>query len=117
MVPAFVLLKSLPLTPGGKVDRRQLPPPELERDGPGKEYVAPRSELERRLVEIWEAMLDVRPVGVRDNFFDLGGHSLMEARLVAEVERRLGITLPLATIYYTRTVESLARILEQKKAA
>jgi aspartate racemase len=118
MVPAaFVMLKSLPLTPGGKVDRRQLPPPQFERDGADKEYVAPRTELERRLVEIWEAMLGVRPIGVKDNFFELGGHSLMEMRLVAEVERRIGITLPLATIYYTRTIESMARALERKKSS
>jgi amino acid adenylation domain-containing protein len=115
MVPAaFVMLKSFPLTPGGKVDRRQLPPPQFERDGADKEYVAPRTELERRLVEIWEAMLELRPIGVRDNFFELGGHSLMEMRLIAEVERRIGITLPLSTIYHTRTVESMARALERK---
>lgn len=117
MVPAaFVMLKGLPLTPGGKVDRRQLPPPQFERDGADKEYVAPRTELERRLVEIWEAMLELRPIGVRDNFFELGGHSLMEMRLVAEVERRIGLTLPLSMIYHTRTVESMARALERKKS-
>jgi amino acid adenylation domain-containing protein len=118
MVPAaFVMLKSLPLTPGGKVDRRQLPPPEIERDEADKKYVAPRNDMERRLVEIWEKMLGVRPIGVTDNFFELGGHSLLDARLVAEVERHIGVTLPLATIYHTRTVENLARTLERKKSA
>ena len=118
MVPAaFVMLKSLPLTPGGKVDRRQLPPPEIERDGPDKEYVAPRTETERALVTIWEEMLDVRPIGIRDNFFELGGHSLMDARLVAQVERRMGVTLPLATIYHTRTVENLAVTVERKRSS
>ncbi|MGH7855067.1 MAG: amino acid adenylation domain-containing protein, partial [Candidatus Binatia bacterium] len=118
MVPAaFVMLKSFPLTPGGKVDRRELPPPEIERDGPDKEYVAPRTETERQLVTIWETMLDVRPIGVRDNFFELGGHSLMDARLVAHVERRMGVTLPLATIYHTRTVENLAVTVERKRSS
>jgi thioesterase domain-containing protein/acyl carrier protein len=117
MVPAaFVMLKSLPLTPGGKVDRRQLPPPEIERDDGDKRYVAPRNDMERRLVEIWEKMLGVRPIGVTDNFFELGGHSLLDARLVAEVERRIGVTLPLGTIYHTRTVGNLARIVERKKS-
>ena len=117
MVPAaFVMLKSFPLTPGGKVDRRQLPPPEIERDGPDKAYVAPRTETERQLVGIWEEMLDVRPIGIRDNFFELGGHSLMDARLVAQVERRMGVTLPLATIYHTRTVENLAVTLERRRS-
>jgi amino acid adenylation domain-containing protein len=118
MVPAaFVMLKSLPLTPGGKVDRRELPPPEIERDGADKQYVAPRTETERQLVAIWEVMLDVRPVGIRDNFFELGGHSLMDARLVAEVEQRMGVTLPLATIYHTRTVENMAATVERKRSS
>ena len=118
MVPsAFVLLKSFPLTPGGKIDRQQLPPPEIERDEPDKQYLAPRSETESRLVEIWERMLDVRPIGVRDNFFELGGHSLLDARLVAEVEHGMGVTLPLATIYHTRTIENLAQTIERKKSA
>jgi thioesterase domain-containing protein len=62
-------------------------------------------------------MLGVRPIGVRDNFFELGGHSLMEVRLVGEIERKLGLTLPLTSLYYTRTVERLAKMLEQKGAA
>jgi amino acid adenylation domain-containing protein len=118
MVPAaFVMLKSLPLTPGGKVDRRELPPPEIDRDSADKQYVAPRTETERQLVAIWEAMLDVRPIGIRDNFFELGGHSLMDARLVAEVEGRMGVTLPLATIYHTRTVENMAATVERKRSS
>jgi amino acid adenylation domain-containing protein len=118
MVPAaFVMLKSLPLTPGGKIDRKLLPAPEIERDSPDKAYIAPRSETEKRLVEIWERMLEARPIGIRDNFFELGGHSLLDARLVAEVERSIGITLPLATIYHTRTVENLAKTVERIKSA
>ena len=118
MVPsAFVLLKSFPLTPGGKVDRQQLPAPELERNDPEKQYIAPRTETERELIAIWEKMLQVRPIGIRDNFFELGGHSLLDARLVAEVERVLGVTLPLAIIYHTRTIESLAETVERKKSA
>jgi amino acid adenylation domain-containing protein len=114
---AFVMLKSLPLTPAGKVDRRQLPPPEIERVGADKQYVAPRTDLESRLVAIWEKMLDVGPIGIRDNFFDLGGHSLLDVRLVAEVERRIGMTLPLGTIYRTRTIENLATTIEEIRAA
>jgi aspartate racemase len=118
MVPsAFVMLKSFPLTPGGKIDRQQLPPPEIERNEPDKQYIAPRTETERRLVEIWEEMLNVRPIGIRDNFFELGGHSLLDARLVAEIERGMGVTLPLATIYHTRTIENMAETVERKKSA
>ena len=114
MVPVdFVMLRQFPLTPGGKIDRRNLPRPEFTRDQPGRDYVAPRTDLERKLAEIWEAMLDVKPIGVRDNFFELGGHSLMEVRLVGEIEKKLGLTLPLTSLYYTRTVERLARMLER----
>jgi aspartate racemase len=118
MVPAdFVMLRQFPRTAGGKTDRRSLPPPEFRRDQPGKDYVAPRSDLERKLVQIWQEMLGVKPIGVRDNFFDLGGHSLMEVRLVGEIEKKLGLTLPLTSLYYTRTVERLAAVLERKGAS
>ncbi|MGH7931422.1 MAG: thioesterase domain-containing protein, partial [Candidatus Binatia bacterium] len=115
MVPAdIVMLRHFPLTPGGKVDRKNLPQPELNRDDPGKVYVAPRNDLERKLVEIWEAMLGVKPIGIRDNFFELGGHSLMEVRLIGEIEKKVGLTLALNSLYHTRTIERLARMLEQK---
>lgn len=116
MVPAaFVLLKRLPLTPGGKVDRRQLPPPTITQGELRKNFVPPNTEVESKLVEIWEKMLGVRPIGIRDNFFEIGGHSLLEVRFVAEVEKNLGVTLPLTSLYYTRTIENLAKILEYKK--
>jgi aspartate racemase len=118
MVPVdIVMLRQLPLTAGGKIDRSNLPRPELNRDAPGKHYVAPRNDLERNLVAIWEAMLGVKPVGIRDNFFELGGHSLMEIRLIGEIEKKLGLTLALNSLYHTRTIERLARMLEQKGAA
>ncbi|MGH7824202.1 MAG: non-ribosomal peptide synthetase [Candidatus Binatia bacterium] len=116
MLPAaFVILKHLPVTPGGKLDRRQLPPPARTRAELGKGIVPPTNELEFRLVEIWEALLGVKPIGIRDDFFELGGHSLLEVRLVAEVEKRLGVTLPLTTLYYTRTIERLARVLNHRR--
>jgi len=74
MVPsAFVMLDSMPLTPNGKVDRQALPAPEGLRHDLDRSFIAPRDELERRLARIWERVLGVRPIGVRDNFFDLGG--------------------------------------------
>jgi acyl carrier protein/pimeloyl-ACP methyl ester carboxylesterase len=99
------------------VDRRQLPPPEIARDEAGKEYVAPQTHLEGELVKIWEALLGVKPIGIRDNFFELGGHSLLEVRLVAEIEKKLSLTLPLIALYCARTVESLAKILESQRNA
>jgi acyl-CoA synthetase (AMP-forming)/AMP-acid ligase II len=81
----FVLLESLPLTPNGKVDRKALPKPEVHRAP--LEYLAPRSEIERLLVEIWKQTLGVEKPGLKDNFFDLGGHSL----LLAQVQSRLSL--------------------------
>jgi amino acid adenylation domain-containing protein len=105
MVPAiFVLLEALPLTPNGKVDRRALPAPEqLRPDG-----LAPRDTLEMALVQIWEELLSLRPIGVQDDFFDLGGHSLLVMRLLSRIETRLGVRLSPAALFQARTVERLA---------
>jgi len=112
MIPAiFVLLDALPLMPNGKVDRLALPVPDRARPELEKTFVAPRDDLELQLAQIWEQVLDVRPIGVRDNFFDLGGHSLLAVRLLASIENRLGKKLPLATVFQGATVEQLADIL------
>jgi amino acid adenylation domain-containing protein len=85
MVPAAIVqLESLPLTPNGKIDRRSLPAPEAERQS-DKVYVAPQNELERVIAGIWQEVLQVEKLGVDDNFFDLGGHSL----LIMQVQRQL----------------------------
>jgi thioesterase domain-containing protein/acyl carrier protein len=118
MVPAmFVLLHALPLMANGKVDRQALPEP--DRSGPESEktFVAPRDDLERQLALIWEEVLDVRPVGVRDNFFALGGHSLLAVRLFALIEKRLGRKLPLTAVFQGATVEHLAEVLRQQAVA
>ncbi len=111
MVPAlFVRLPALPLNSNGKIDRAALPPPE-ETPLPAREYVAPRDELERRLCEIWEDALGVNRVGLRDSFFDLGGHSVVAVKLSNEVYRSFGVRLPLATLFECPTVETFARRL------
>src|SRR6185436_5830386 len=110
MVPAhIVLLEALPLTPNGKVDRRALPAPAdpVERDG----YVAPRTELERRLCEIWEELLGVERVGISDSFFDLGGHSLLATRVVSRVRSDLGRELPVRALFEHPTVGGLCEQL------
>jgi len=77
MIPAaFVLLDAFPLTPNGKVDRKALPAPQAERQIE-RVLVAPRSELEQRIATVWREVLHLEHVGVKDNFFDLGGHSLL----------------------------------------
>ncbi|MBW8877601.1 MAG: amino acid adenylation domain-containing protein, partial [Acidobacteria bacterium] len=111
MVPsAFVVLDWLPLTASGKVDRRALPAPEMGERG---EYVAPRTEIERWLCEIWEELLGVERVGIEDNFFDLGGHSLLATQVVSRVRSALGVEVPLRTIFECPTIEGLSARLPE----
>ena len=114
MVPAeFVTLQSLPLAPNGEVDRKALPAPSRIggkiKCGPA----APRDMLEQQLVKIWENVLRIRPVGLEDNFFDLGGHSLTAVRLFSEIRKQTGRKLPLATLLQAPTVEKLAEFLRK----
>src|SRR5262249_37972380 len=104
MIPgAFVHLPSLPRTPNGKVDRLALPEAtamvfeKTSRD-------APRTDTEARLVGVWQAVLGVESVGVRDGFFDLGGYSLLAVRLFAAIEKALGKRLPMTTILKGDTI-------------
>jgi thioesterase domain-containing protein/acyl carrier protein len=111
MVPdAVVILDALPLNTSGKIDRKRLPAPPAERSA--DRLVAPRTPLEERLVTIWEEVLDVRPIGVTDDFFDLGATSITAARLFERIERELGATLPLSPLFQAPTVERLAALIE-----
>ena len=117
MVPAAVcLLDAFPLTPNGKIDRNALPSPTGTMDV-DRRVVSPRNGIEHRLSQIWEGLLDVRPVGVTDDFFDLGGHSLRVLGLAAEIERAFGRRIPIASIYRARTVAGLAALLQEENAA
>jgi amino acid adenylation domain-containing protein len=115
MVPsAFVMLDALPLTPNGKVDRRALPVPDQVRRDPEKDFVPPRDELEYQLTRIWEKILDTQPIGVNDDFFELGGNSLAAAQVFAKLEKNLGVKLPLATLFQAPTIEQLSNILSKE---
>ncbi len=108
MLPsAVVRLDALPLTENGKVDRRALPAPDLDR----QKGEPPRDDLESLLAETWEELLQVRPVHRDDNFFELGGHSLLAVKLFARLEARLGRPLPLALLFRAPTIASLAAAL------
>jgi len=112
MVPsAYVLLDEFPLMPSGKLDRDALPAPEGGRQTE-VEYVAPRTETERTLVEIWTEVLRLEQVGVHDNFFDLGGHSLLATRVVSRIRDRLQVELPLAELFAYPTLAEIARAIE-----
>ncbi|PCG87621.1 non-ribosomal peptide synthetase [Streptomyces sp. WZ.A104] len=112
MVPsAIVTLDAFPLNTSGKIDRRALPEPVIERDAAS--YVPPRDAIELEVAHIWEDVLGVRPIGLHDRFFDLGGHSLLVLRLMAEIEKRFGQQLPMAAIFRGATVERFARMLRE----
>ncbi|MEM9663834.1 MAG: amino acid adenylation domain-containing protein [Bacteroidota bacterium] len=113
MVPsAFIPMPALPRTPNGKVNRRALPAPDLRRTQHAT-HRPPTTELERLLVERWEAFLGVRPLGVDDDFFDLGGTSLLAAELFLDLHERLDLDLPLALMAKAPTVAELARVIKR----
>ncbi len=114
MVPgAWVILPTLPFNPNGKVDLKALPAPGLAAIKSPSDSGAPRDMLEQQLTGLWERLLRVRPIGLRDDFFDLGGHSLVAAQLFSEIERLTGKNLPLATLFQASTIEGLAEILRK----
>ena len=118
MIPAiFVTLNDLPLTPNGKVDRRALPVPDKASPETRENLVAPRDKIEYQLAQIWEEILGFRSIGVKDNFFDIGGNSFLAVRLMTQIQKRFGNDLPLSTFFQEATIEHLARILHQRNGA
>ncbi|WP_187386550.1 non-ribosomal peptide synthetase [Paenibacillus ihumii] len=112
MLPSqFLALEALPLTPNGKVDTRALPEPEGGTES-GTEYAPARNELEEKLVEIWEGVLNKRRIGIRDHFFVLGGHSLKATVLVSRIHKHLGLELPLREVFQRPTIEQMAEYLQ-----
>ena len=111
MVPAhFVVLAAFPLTPNGKVDRRALSM--AEKTLSRHEFISPQNAGESRLAAIWRELLGVSPVSVTDNFFDIGGDSLLVARLVLRIEQLFGKQLSMATLFQAPTIRELAVLLE-----
>jgi acyl carrier protein len=113
MVPtAFVELEALPLTPNGKLDRKALPAPEYA--SAEERYVAPRTPAEEVLAEIWAEVLRLERVGVHDNFFDLGGHSLLIMRLLARIQATFDLELSIRTVFSMPTLEAMAGEIERR---
>ncbi len=114
MIPSyFVRLEQMPLTPNGKLDRRALPAPEGSVQS-SEVYLAPRTAAEAQLVLIWQDILGVARVGVRDNFFEIGGHSLRATLLVSRIQKELGGSLSLREVFQWPTVESMARLVKER---
>jgi len=118
MVPsAFVVLDELPLTPNGKVDRNALPAPDAARSAPSGAYIPPRNAIEEAVAAAFADVLGRDKVGARDDFFDLGGHSLMAAQLLARLRDAFGVELPLKDLFDTPTVAGLAHLVEDSLRA
>ena len=113
MVPsAFVFLDSFPHSPGGKVDRRGLPPPIELRPDVGVAYEMPGTEIERFIARVWQDALGVDRVGIHDNFFELGGHSLLTVEVHQKLQERFGQKISLIDIFQFPTIHTLAEHLE-----
>jgi acyl-CoA synthetase (AMP-forming)/AMP-acid ligase II/acyl carrier protein len=116
MVPeAVVLLDAMPLTANGKVDRAQLPSIEAESSAGSASYIAPRTETEQKLADIWADVLGKNPVGITDDFLALGGHSLRAIRVLGKISKTFGVRLPLRTLFDAPTVEQLAVLIEKER--
>jgi amino acid adenylation domain-containing protein len=129
MLPAaFVFLRALPVNANGKIDRKALPAPEVSRNdadraalpppdferGHRSAFVAPRTGRELKVAQMWRDMLGVERVGVADNFFDLGGDSLMLVRLIGEMKRREQVSLGVVELFRHPTVAQMARLIDQQ---
>ncbi|HKS08031.1 MAG TPA: amino acid adenylation domain-containing protein [Pyrinomonadaceae bacterium] len=114
MVPAsFVILDELPLLPNGKLDRRALPALKAVRPDLPQVFVAPRTSIEKSLAGVWSDLLGLPQVGIHDNFFDLGGHSLLTTQLISRVRELFKVELPLRQVFQQPTIAALAIAIEQ----
>ncbi len=114
MIPsAFVLLDALPLTSNGKVDRRALPVPDQARPPLGNPFVEPRDEIERALAKIWSQILRIERVGVHDDFFDLGGDSLLATQIISRVRDVFRVEVQPRTLFDAPTVAGIGEVIRR----
>jgi acyl carrier protein len=117
MIPsAWMFMDAFPVAPNGKVDRQGLPPPSAARPELDTAFVAPRTPLESRLAQIWSEVLSIDPVGVHDNFLDLGGHSLAATRVVSQVLKQFQMEMPLQLLFQSPTVAEMAAVITEQQA-
>jgi thioesterase domain-containing protein/acyl carrier protein len=117
MIPSvLVVLESIPLTPNGKLDRRALPAPEEAGGAFQGQFIAPRDAMELQLAQVWQEVLKVPSVGVRDNFFERGGHSLLAVRVLSRIRQTMSVDLPLSVFFKQQpTVENLAAYIREQR--
>lgn len=115
MVPsAFVILDALPLTPNGKVDRRALPVPDNLRPELASTYQPPQSQIEQEIAKVWQTVLHLEKVGVNDNFFDLGGNSLLMVQVTNKLQAIFQRNLSVVAMFQHPTISSLAQYFSQQ---
>jgi acyl-CoA synthetase (AMP-forming)/AMP-acid ligase II/acyl carrier protein len=115
MIPQyFVELEAIPLTPNGKVDRRALPEPQVDRQAE-ESYVAPRNQVESAIARVWQELLNTKNVGIHDNFFELGGHSLLLVRMVVKLQETFRKELSIVEMFRHPTIAALGSFLTQKE--
>ena len=109
MIPAaFFILPDFPLTATGKIDRKALPTPDWDEFQKFESYAPPPTESEEKLAWLWQKALGLQKIGVHDNFFDLGGDSLIASALFVDIEREFGLRLPLSFVVENNTVRRMA---------
>jgi aryl carrier-like protein len=114
MVPSsIVFLDAIPLNANGKLDRRALPAPALDKDDEAPRHVLPKDRVEHGLVEIWKNLLGVHTVGIHDNFFDIGGHSLLLIQLHAQLQAAFAVDIPMIELFRSPTISAQAEYLSQ----
>jgi tyrocidine synthetase-3 len=112
MVPSyFVQLQNIPLSPNGKVDKKALPDPDSQYLDSGVEFVSQQNEAEEKLTEIWKEILGRKNIGVLENFFSIGGHSLKVTELVARVQQTFNLTLSFDTVFNNPTIRGIAEYI------
>jgi amino acid adenylation domain-containing protein len=115
MVPSIImLLDEMPTTSNGKIDRRALPAPETMQRTLDTPFMEATSLAQKQLMQIWEELLDVRPIGIQDSFFELGGHSLLAARLLERTKQAFGKKIALEALFAGPTIEQLATNLMEE---
>jgi natural product biosynthesis luciferase-like monooxygenase protein len=116
MIPShFVFMDAYPLTPNGKIDRKQLPPPSEFESERSEEFVSPENEYEEIIAKVWQKILNLPKVGTRDNFFDLGGHSLLAVQVHRDIKEKINHQLVLTDIFRFPTIKSLAEYLSSSE--
>ncbi len=112
MVPGrFVFLAEFPALPNGKLNRAALPAPDALETVRQETHVPPRNAIELKLASVWESVLKTEPIGVTDDFFERGGHSLLAANLLVRIEKAFGATLSIAALFQAPTIEKMAELL------